>query len=171
SPNVNIGTLSNKGLELVARATPLERRNLIWDIGLTLNTIANKLVTVKNVTPINNRRCFKAGVEIAAWCVNRIRSVDTTTGVVTVSDTAEFLGGQMPKREMALNTTFTLFRNLRIYALADGKFDYRVYNFGREFQDRSSPNSALGVLSREQLGLSLYDFYRLHPTKVVGVGG
>src|SRR6185503_21146921 len=27
------------------------------------------------------------------------------------------------------------------------------------------------VLSREQLGLSLYDFYRLHPTKVVGVGG
>jgi hypothetical protein len=136
-----------------------------------MNTLANKLVTVKNVNPINNRRCFKAGYEIGAFCVNRIRSIDTTTGVVVVSDTAEFLGGQLPKQEGALNTTLTLFRNFRIYALADGKFNYRTYNFGKEFQDRSSPNSALGVLPRDQLGLSLYEWYRLHPTRVVGENG
>src|ERR1041384_7440134 len=29
----------------------------------------------------------------------------------------------------------------------------------------------MGVLPREQLGLSLYDFYRLHPTRVVSQSG
>jgi hypothetical protein len=110
-------------------------------------------------------------MELAAFCVNRIKSIDTATGVVTVSDTAEFLGGQLPKYEGSANTTLTLFRNFRFYVQADTKRQYRIYDYGKEFQDRTSPNSALGVLPQSQLGLSNYDWYRLHPTKVVGVSG
>ena len=44
-----------------------------------------------------NNQCFKPGVEIAAWCVPRIVSVDTAGHRTIVSDTAEVVGGQLPK--------------------------------------------------------------------------
>jgi hypothetical protein len=106
--------------------------------------------------------------------MNRIIAIDTITGIVTVSDTSEFLGGQMPKREMSLNTTATLFRNFRIYAQADGKFDYRQYNNGAEFRDRllgGGSNSRKAVLTRDELGLSAYDYYRLRPNGVRNESG
>jgi hypothetical protein len=152
----------------------VDLRNVTWDVGLNLNTLHNELVEVANVAPINNRRCFKPGIEIAAFCVNQIVAVDTVTGIVTVSDTAEFLGGQLPKREGNLRTTLTLFRAFRIYAQADGKFDYLIYNFGREFRDRlngPNANSREGVFTREELGLSLYEWYRLHPNGIRTASG
>jgi len=170
SPNVNIGTITNKGLELSARATPVDRRNLTWDVGLNMSTLANTLVTVKNVTPFQDRRCFIPGMSVAAYCNRRITKVDTITGVVTVTDSNTILiGGQFPKREGSLNTTLTLFRNLRLYAQADGKFDYRTYDFGREFQDRTAPNSLRGLATKEELGA--YAYYRLHPTSTVSQSG
>jgi TonB-linked SusC/RagA family outer membrane protein len=170
SPNVNIGTITNKGLELAARATPIDRRNLTWDVGLNMSTLANTLVSVKNVTPFQDRRCYVAGMSVAAYCNRRIVKVDTTTGVVTVTDSNTILiGGQFPKREGAVNTTLTLFRNLRLYAQADGKFAYRTYDFGREFQDRTAPNSKRGLATKEELGA--YAYYRLHPTSTVSQSG
>jgi outer membrane receptor protein involved in Fe transport len=169
SPAANIGTLSNKGVELSAHATLIARRNFAWDVGLQMNTLKNRLETVENVAPINNRRCFKEGIEIAAFCVNRIQNVDTITGFITVSDTAEFLGGQLPKREGSLRSTVTLLGNLRLFAQADGKWDFRIYNFGAEFRDRlngANSNSRKAVLTREELGLSLYEWYRLHPNGI-----
>lgn len=169
SPAANIGEMTNTGFELTARANLLHQANLVWDVGVSMNTLDNKIVSIENVNPINDRRCFKPGVEIAAWCLNRIQSVDTVTGIITVSDTAEYLGGQMPKREASFNTTITVYKNFRLYAQADGKFDYRVYNLGASYRDRllgGSSNSRKGVLTREELGLSAYDWYRIHPNGV-----
>jgi TonB-linked SusC/RagA family outer membrane protein len=170
SPNVNIGTITNKGLELSARMTPIDRRNLTWDVGFNMSTLANTLVTVKNVTAFQDRRCFIAGMPVGAYCNRRIVKVDTITGIVTVTDSnTNLLGTQFPKREGSLNTTLTLFRNLRVYAQADGKFDYRTYDFGREFQDRTAPNSKRGLATKEELGA--YEYYRLHPTSTVSQSG
>jgi TonB-linked SusC/RagA family outer membrane protein len=174
SPSANIGEISNRGFELSAHATLVNRANLIWDVGLLMNTLHNEIVAIENVNPINDRRCFKPGLEIAAWCVNRIQSVDTLTGVVIVSDTAEFLGGQMPKREGSLNTTATFFGSFRLYAQADGKFDFLTYNNGAEFRDRlngANSNSQKAVLTREELGMSQYEWTRLHPTAVRNESG
>jgi TonB-dependent starch-binding outer membrane protein SusC len=168
-PAANIGELSNSGFELSARATLLDRRNVVWDVTAMMNTLKNELVHVENISPLNDRRCFKPGMELAAFCVNRIVDVDTTTGVVTVTDTAEFLGGQIPKREGSLGTTLSLFRDFRIYAQADGKWDFKIYNFGREFRERlngPNSNSERAVLTREELGLSAEEWYRLHPTSI-----
>jgi TonB-dependent starch-binding outer membrane protein SusC len=169
SPAANIGELSNTGFELSARATLLDRRNVVWDVSMFMNTLENELVHVENISPLSDRRCFKPGVELAAFCVNRIIDVDTLTGRVTVTDTAEFLGGQIPKREGSLGTTLSLFQDFRIYAQADGKWDFLIYNFGREFRERlngPNSNSERAVLTREELGLSLYEWYRLHPTSI-----
>ncbi len=170
SPNVNIGTITNKGLELSARATPIDRRNLTWDLALNMSTLANKLVTVKNVTAFQDRKCFIAGMPLAGYCNRRITKVDTVTGIVTVTDSnTNLLGSQFPGREGSLNTTITLFRKFRVYAQADGKFDYLTYDFGREFQDRIAPNSKRGLATKEELGL--YEYYRLHPVSTVSQSG
>ncbi|MGH7712935.1 MAG: hypothetical protein ACREOG_16715, partial [Gemmatimonadaceae bacterium] len=48
----------------------------------------------------------------------------------------------------------TLFRNVRLYALIDGKADYHLYNLTRDFRDRSLANSAEANLPAGQGGYS-----------------
>ncbi|MGH7711292.1 MAG: SusC/RagA family TonB-linked outer membrane protein, partial [Gemmatimonadaceae bacterium] len=109
SPLINVGEVSNKGLELAVRATPLVRSNVTWDLGFNLNTLSNKIVSMGAITPFvsGNNQCFKPGVEVAAWCVPRVRSIDTVARRVTVSDTAEVAGGQLPKYVGSLTSTLT----------------------------------------------------------------
>jgi hypothetical protein len=162
NPLVNIGEVANKGLELGLRATPIDRGNVTWETNVNVSTLANKIVSMGSITPFVSagNQCFKPGIQVAAWCVPRILSVDETRGMVTVSDTAEAVGGQLPKTEANFSTTLTLFRQLRLYALTDGKWGYKVYNLTRDFRDRSLANSADAVLPPEQGGYSSYERLR-----------
>ena len=162
NPLVNIGEVTNKGLEMSLRATPIQKRRFGWDAGLNVNTLANRIVSMGQITPFvsANNQCFKPGYEVAAWCVRRVLSVDTIANVATVSDTAEFSGGQLPKYEASLNSTFRIFESFRLYAQADGKFDFHVYNLSRDFRDRSFSNSAEAILPAGQGGFSRYERLR-----------
>jgi hypothetical protein len=162
NPLVNIGEVTNKGLELALRATPVDRKRFGWDAGFNLNTLANKIVSMGSVTPFvsADNQCFKPGYEIAAWCVRRVLVVDMTRGVTTVSDTAEFSGGQLPKYEANVNSTLRIFETLRLYAQFDGKFDYHVYNLSRDFRDRAFQNSAEAALPAGQGGYSGFERQR-----------
>jgi hypothetical protein len=70
------------------------------------------------------------------------------------------VGGQLPKWEGNVSSTLTLFRALRLYALVDGKFDYKVYNLTRDFRDRSLSNSPDVVLPADQGGYSQFERIR-----------
>jgi hypothetical protein len=163
-PLVNVGEVVNRGLEISLRAAAVDKRNVTLDLGLNLNTLANKIVRMGDITPFVsvNNQCFKPGVEIAAWCVPRVLSVDTTAHRSMVSDTAQVAGGQLPKLAGSFNGTLTLFRNLRLYTQLDGKFAYSLYNFTRDLRDRtvSPPNSADVNLSADQGGYSAYERQR-----------
>ena len=143
NPLVNIGEVTNKGVELSLRATPVQRRRFGWDAGVNLNTLANKIVSMGQITPFvsADNQCFKPGYQVAAWCVRRVLAVDTLANVATVSDTAEFVGGQLPKYEASANSTLRIFESLRLYAQVDGKWGLHVYNLSRDFRDRSFNNS------------------------------
>ncbi|MEP6492467.1 MAG: SusC/RagA family TonB-linked outer membrane protein [bacterium] len=162
SPLVNIGEVSNKGLEMSLRATPIDRKNFTWDFGLTTNTLSNRIVTMGTVTPFvsGNNQCFKPGVELGAWCVSHVLRVDTVAKKAFVTDTAVAVGGSIPHYESALHTTMTLFRNVRLYAQFDGKFDYKIYNLTRDFRDRTQKNSAEVNLPVGQGGYSLDESIR-----------
>jgi TonB-linked SusC/RagA family outer membrane protein len=162
NPLVNIGEVTNKGLELSIRATPVDLPNVRWDATFNMNTLDNEIVSMGNITPFvsANNQCFKPGIEVAGWCVPRVLSVDTDAGRAVVSDTAEFVGGQLPKRAGSVNTTLTLFRNLRVYAQLDGKFDYHVYNLTKDFRDRSLRNSREVTLTAEEGGYSDHERVR-----------
>ena len=162
NPLVNIGEVTNKGLEVAVRATPVDGRRFGWDAGLNLNTLRNKIVSMGAITPFvsGDNQCFKPGYEVAAWCVRRVLSVDTQAGRAIVSDTAEYAGGQLPKYEASANSTLRLFESFRLYAQVDGKFDYHVYNLSRDFRDRSFRNSAEAVLTADEGGFSAYERIR-----------
>jgi len=154
----------NRGLELMARATLIDQKIASLEAGLNVSTLRNKIVSMGDLTPFvsGNNQCFKPGVEIAAWCVPRVLSVDTITHRSIVSDTAEVAGGQLPKLSGSFTSTLTLFRNLRIAVQLDGKFDYSVYNLTRDLRDRTvaPPNSADVNLPAEQGGYSAYERQR-----------
>jgi len=164
SPLVNVGEVANTGLEISLRATPIDMRNANLDATLNVNTLHNQIVSMGDITPFvsGNNQCFKPDVEIAAWCVPRVLSVDTILHRSIVSDTAQVAGGQLPKLAASLASTLTLFRNLKIYALVDGKFDYFVYNLTRDLRDRTilPPNSADVNLPADQGGYSAYERQR-----------
>lgn len=163
-PLVNIGEVSNRGFEMSLHAAAVERKNVGFDLGLNLNTLTNRIVRMGDITPFvsTNNQCFKPGVEIAAWCVPRVLSVDTITHRSIVSDTAQVAGGQLPKLAGSINATLTLFHNLRIYTQLDGKFDYSIYNLTRDLRDRtvSPPNSADVNLPADHGGYSEYERQR-----------
>jgi hypothetical protein len=162
NPLVNIGEVSNKGLEMQLRATPVDRRNVSWTATLNASTLRNRLVSMGSVTPFvsGNNQCFKPGIEVAAWCVPRVIAVDTVARRTTVSDTAEAVGGQLPRATGSLSSTLTIFRSVRVYAQLDGKWDYHVYNLTRDFRDRSLQNSADVQLPAGEGGYSAYERQR-----------
>jgi TonB-linked SusC/RagA family outer membrane protein len=175
SPLVNIGEVSNKGLELSARATVVSQRNLNWDFTATTNMVRNRIENMGSVTPFvsTNNQCFKPGMEVGAWCVPQVVSVDTVSKKTLVTDTAVNVGGQLAKYEASLSSTLTLRRNLRLYAQFDGKFGYKIYDLTQDFRDRSLANSAEAVLPADQGGYSTYERQRRYGpffTQTAGTG-
>lgn len=154
-PFVNIGEVKNSGFEIGLRATPIEGPRFVWDANLNFNTLSNEVVSLGSITPfISNNQCIKPGVELAAWCVPVVLSVDTVAGRAIVSDTAQLAGGQLPKYGGSFSSTFSFLRHFRLFALVDGKFDYHVYNLTRDFRDRSLQNSAESQLPAGEGGYS-----------------
>jgi hypothetical protein len=138
----NIGEVSNTGLEFLLRASPLRGRNLAWDASLNGSTLHNEILELGTVgTFINNFRAFTEGRQIAAFWATKVRSVDVAGGKAIVSDTAEFIGNQLPTFQASLTNTVTLFRNFRVYALLEAKTGYYSYNVNQENRDRSRLNS------------------------------
>jgi TonB-linked SusC/RagA family outer membrane protein len=137
APFVNIGKLRNQGIELGITAQPVQRRQLSWDMRLGLSTLNSKIVDMGDVAPFGTLNRFSEGFEPGMFVGNRIRSIDTVTKVVIVSDTLERIGPVLPTLEGNFSTDLTLFRNFRIYALLDwktGNYLYNLTDFFRETQ-------------------------------------
>jgi hypothetical protein len=153
----------------------VSRRNLNWDFTATTNMVRNRIENMGSVTPFvsTNNQCFKPGMEVGAWCVPQVVSVDTVSKKTLVTDTAVNVGGQLAKYEASLSSTLTLRRNLRLYAQFDGKFGYKIYDLTQDFRDRSLANSAEAVLPADQGGYSTYERQRRYGpffTQTAGTG-
>ncbi len=138
----NIGEVQNTGLEFLVRANLLRGNTVAWDASLNGSTLHNEILELGTVgTFINNFRAFTEGQQVAAFWANRVRSVDVAGGKTVVSDTAEFIGNQLPTFQASLSNTFTLFKNFRVYGLLEAKTGYYTYNVNQENRDRSRLNS------------------------------
>ena len=156
APFVNIGKLRNQGIELGVTAQPVQRKNFNWDMRLGLSTLQSRIADMGDVPPFGTLNRFSKGFEPGMFVGNRIRSIDTVTNIVIVSDTLERIGPVLPTFEGNISTNLTIFRNLRIYALLDwkkGNYLYNLTDFFRETQlVRSNRRLDPTVLSKyEQL--------------------
>ena len=138
----NLGEVVNRGLEFLVRANPVRTRNIAWDAALNGSTLHNEIIEIgTGGTFINNFRAFTEGRQIAAYWAHKIRRVDLAANRVITSDTAEFIGNQLPTFQATLTNTFTLFRNVRVYGQLETKRGYYAYNVNQENRDRSRLNS------------------------------
>jgi outer membrane receptor protein involved in Fe transport len=151
----NIGEVKNTGWEFLVRASPLRSSTVAWDATLTGSTLDNEILELGTVgTFINNFRAFTEGRQIAAFWANKVRRVDVAAGRAIVSDTAQFIGNQLPTFQSVLTNTVTLFRNIRLYAQLEAKTGYYSYNVNQENRDRSRLNSFEVVQPADKGGYS-----------------
>jgi len=137
NPQVNIGQVKNSGLELTVSATPYENSFLTWDVRGGFATLKNRLTDLGDVAPFGTTNRFTEGFQLGSFVSKKIRNINESTGVVTVSDTLEVIGNTFPSFEGTLTNTVTFWNQLRVSAQIDTKRDFLVFNntaFFRETQ-------------------------------------
>jgi hypothetical protein len=145
---VNIGQVSNKGIELQVNAQPITRPNFSWDLSASIATAHNYIADLGGIPSISLGLPLQSHIEgypIASYFIKRVVSaeVDPATGAVTSAlcdggqgnpavscDEAPlvFAGTPIPKVTGAFTSTLTLFKNFRLYGLVDFKRGHRRFN-------------------------------------------
>jgi TonB-linked SusC/RagA family outer membrane protein len=138
----NVGEVFNRGLELLLTATPVYLRNFSWDASLSFSTNHNELVrfgqqpdTARDITfgAFASVQKHKEGYPLGGYWYNDVNRDSTGApilagGQVTVDVSKyTFVGPSNPTREASLTNTFTLFGNVRLYALFDYKGGYSMW--------------------------------------------
>jgi len=166
NPYVNAGKVDNRGIEMLLRARPVERKSVSWDIAFTANTVHNKLVslgdvTIPNVSEISPDLTFRyvAGKPLAAWYSSKVIKVDTAAGFATVTDAPVYAGPQFPTFQANLSNTVTLFHNLRLYALLTSQRGGKILNVTPLIQDLFGTSGPTN-LPQGQGGYSKEEFIR-----------
>jgi TonB-linked SusC/RagA family outer membrane protein len=142
NPFVNAGRVDNRGFEFTLRATPLDRPNFGWNAALTGSTLHNKLLslgTVKiadrsEISPDLTLR-YVPGKPLSAWYSSKIIAIDTVNGFATVTPTPVYAGPQFPTFTANLSNSFTLFKNVQLYALLTHQQGGRILNVTTLYRD------------------------------------
>ena len=137
---VNIGQVSNKGIELQVNALAIAGRDVSWELGASVATASNYIKDLGGISSIPLGLPLQSNVEgypIAGYFIKRVVSAEVDpSGAVTSAlcdggpgnaavDCATaplvFAGTPIPKVVGAFSTTLRLFKNLRLYGLVDFK--------------------------------------------------
>jgi TonB-linked SusC/RagA family outer membrane protein len=150
---VNIGRVSNHGLELALNATALSRRDVSWDIGASVATTHDRIEDMGGLPPIIFSglpdQHHEQGFPIAGFYTKRVVSAtyDPTTKkainalcdggighnpggapVPCASAPQVFVGTITPKASGAVNTSVTLWQQLKLHAMADFRKGNKLLN-------------------------------------------
>lgn len=165
TPFVNIGELRNRGFEVGISAQPIQRRDMSWDVRLGLSTLDSKITNMGNVSPFGTLNRFEKGFEPGMFVGLRIRSIDTVTKVVTVSDDFERIGPVLPTFEGSFSTNLTFLRDFRVAGLLDWKGGHYVYNLTDFFRETQLVRSNRRL---DTLVLSKYERLRRYGNQTPG---
>jgi len=138
----NLGQVKNQGWEGLVNLQLL-RGSIGWDLTINGSTNGNTLVSLGGVPPITgSTQSQKEGYPLYGWWARALTGFEDKNGngiieynanpaltEITVTDTNVFLGSPLPKRELAVASSFDLFqRRVRIQGLVDYKGGHLVYN-------------------------------------------
>ena len=141
NPWVNIGELKNTGWEVAVNGQVLKLDNFSWDARVNVTTNHNEVTDLGDVQPYGTTTRVAKGYPAFGWWTQTVKSYDlagsdSTKWKAIVSDTMEYLGPPNPTLEGNFNSTFTLFKSLRIYAQFDFMDNFILYNNTDQFRER-----------------------------------
>jgi outer membrane receptor protein involved in Fe transport len=138
----NIGEIRNQGTELLLTATPVRRDAFSWESRLNFAANRNRLVKVNDQDQQSITATFQAystglqvhrvGRPLASFYAAPALpdSFVVRAGVIyPVLDTIQYVGNPTPTREIGFGNTFTLFRNLQLFAQLDYKGGHKIFNY------------------------------------------
>jgi hypothetical protein len=160
----NLGEVTNKGVEGTLNATVLDLANFKWNVTVNGSLNSNRLVTLGvGVDTIflglgavdgNAIQRFVEGQPTAGYWQRPLASWqdknndgiisplgcgptsadDTPDCEVSIGDNVAYLGNPLPKREITLNSNFTLFKYVRVGGVVDHRGGYKLYNATEQFR-------------------------------------
>ena len=141
NPYVNIGKITNKGLEVAASARVLTMQDLGWELRGTLATVKNNVEDLGDIAPFGTIQRTREGAPVGSFHTYRILSVDEANNKAIVSDSLEFIGNTIPGWEGTLTSTVNFMKYFTLYAQLDVRGDVLKRDFSSDFRDRQFRNS------------------------------
>ncbi|WP_090334444.1 SusC/RagA family TonB-linked outer membrane protein [Dyadobacter koreensis] len=138
---LNVGELSNKGIELLVTATPVKKANFSWDVSYNMAYNKSEIIQLADNLPtltvgtgvgggvINNKVGGSYG-EVWGYkkkTDNQGNVVYNTASGYAVRGDLEKLGRGIPPLTMGITNTFR-YKNFSLNILVDGKFGSVVYS-------------------------------------------
>jgi hypothetical protein len=144
----NLGSVSNKGWELLVTTKVIDVERVAFDFGLSASSNENKLLSLGFLSPgkpvppivVNTQQQHREGLPLGSYFQRSISFTDTNLdGIIarseiTLSDTAVYLGNPLPRHQLSFTPNLTLFKLFRVAALIDHKDGYKLFNNTRRFR-------------------------------------
>jgi TonB-linked SusC/RagA family outer membrane protein len=146
----NLGSVSNRGMELTVNARVVNHRQFAWDAVFAGSTLRNRLEKLgEGVSPvIAGVQRHTPGRPLGSFFERPFTYEDTNgNGIIelseiTVGDTAVFIGSPQPTRQFSLSNIFTLFDGkVRIFGLLDYQGGFYQYNLTEVFRCTATGNN------------------------------
>ena len=160
----NLGEVTNKGVEGTLNALVVDLDKFKWNVTVNGSLNSNRLVTLGagvdtiflglgavdgnaiqrfvegqptagywQRPPLSYQDKNKDGIISPVGC-GPTSADDTPDCEVRIGDNVAYLGNPLPKREITLNSSFTLFKYLRVTGVVDHRGGYRLYNATEQFR-------------------------------------
>ena len=158
----NLGSVSNKGVEISANATIVRKRNVQFDLVAGAWGTKSRVKTLgTNVAPIifglgGATQRIQVGYAPGSYFQVPYTFADANndglidTNEVHLGTAATFQGQPFPDHGGSLSGTLTLYERFHLYGLVDGRFGNKLFNSTEQFrcglsncQGRNDPNASL----------------------------
>ncbi|MBX6331129.1 MAG: SusC/RagA family TonB-linked outer membrane protein [Gemmatimonadaceae bacterium] len=149
APNqfINLGSVLNRGFELLVNTTPVNMRNFRFDLTLSGSTTKNRVLDLgEGIEPIifglgGDTQRHQNGYPLGGYWAPPLLSYSDANGdgiiepdEITVGDTAVFLGSPFPTRELSITPRLTVFKYVRVSALFDYRGGFKLDNATESFR-------------------------------------
>ena len=142
----NLGSVSNKGVEISAAATVIHARNVNVDLSIGAWGTKSRVKTLgANIAPIifglgGATQRMQVGFAPGAYFQRPYTFNDANndgiiaTSEVTLGPTATFQGQPFPDHGGSVSSTITVFQRFHLYGLVDGRFGNKLFNSTEQFR-------------------------------------
>lgn len=142
----NLGSVSNKGVEIAANATVLSKRNVKFDLYASAWGTKSRVKDLgANIAPIifglgGATQRIQVGYAPGSYFQRPYTFADSNSdgklslNEVTLGSQAVFMGQPFPDHGGTLSGTLTLYQHVHLYGLVDGRFGNKLFNSTEQFR-------------------------------------